>query len=88
VTKITQDLLFDSTTKRGFAQAPPHWLTSEEVTKLASAVKTTCKKKYGEDYRMDWPALRNSITLSLPVTNNSLPPPEEATRYPSEKEAT
>jgi hypothetical protein len=35
-------------------RAPPRRWTPEEDTKLTSAVNTTCKKKYGEEYTMAW----------------------------------
>jgi hypothetical protein len=38
----------------GAARAPRRGWTSEEDTKLTTAVKTTCKKKYGANYRTDW----------------------------------
>jgi hypothetical protein len=41
----------------GAARAPHSWWTPEDDKKLASAVKTTCQKKYGEGYRLDWVAI-------------------------------
>jgi hypothetical protein len=41
----------------GAAQAPRRGWTPEEDTKLTYAVKTTGKKKYGEEYRTDWGAV-------------------------------
>jgi outer membrane protein assembly factor BamE (lipoprotein component of BamABCDE complex) len=41
----------------GATWATLHRWTPEEDTKLTSAVKTTGKKKYGEEYRTDWGAV-------------------------------
>jgi hypothetical protein len=35
--------------------------TLEEDTNLTTAVKTTCKKKYGEEYRPDWVAIAELV---------------------------
>jgi hypothetical protein len=35
--------------------------TPEEDTNLTTAVKTTCKKKYGEEYRPDWVAISKLV---------------------------
>jgi hypothetical protein len=41
----------------GAAQASHRGWTPEEDTKLTNSVKTTGKKKYGEEYRTDWGAV-------------------------------
>jgi hypothetical protein len=41
----------------GAARAPRRGWTSEEDTKLTTAVKTTCKKKYGANFKTDWDAI-------------------------------
>jgi hypothetical protein len=38
----------------GAARAPRRRWKPEEDTKLTTAVKTTCKKKFGDEYRTDW----------------------------------
>jgi hypothetical protein len=41
----------------GAARAPIRSWTPEENTKLTNAVKTTCKKKWGKEYKTDWAAI-------------------------------
>jgi hypothetical protein len=41
----------------GATQASHHRWTPEEDNMLTSAVKETCKKKHGEEYRTDWAAI-------------------------------
>jgi hypothetical protein len=43
------------------ARAPRRWWTPEEDKMLTSAVKTTCKKKYGEEYRTHWVAIAELV---------------------------
>jgi hypothetical protein len=45
----------------GAARVPPRWWTPEEDKALTSAVKTTCKKKDGEEYRTDWVAIAELV---------------------------
>jgi hypothetical protein len=43
------------------AQGTVHW-TTEEDAELKSAVTSTSKKKYGEEYRIDWGAIAALVT--------------------------